>query len=95
MSFVSCVADKVLFLDKGKNYWIWDNCEEIMKAPKEERTKEFLLVTNEHLFDTVEEIESGNAMFHSDFFLWVGAQEKMNSSSSFFREDRSFLNLIQ
>ena len=40
MSFVSQVADKVLFLDKGKIIES-GTPEEIMKAPKEERTKEF------------------------------------------------------
>ena len=52
MSFVSQVADKVLFLDKGKIIES-GTPEEIMKSPKEERTKEFLLVTNEHLFDII------------------------------------------
>ena len=40
MSFVSQVADKVLFLDKGKIIES-GTPEEIMNAPKEERTKEF------------------------------------------------------
>ena len=40
MSFVSQVADKVLFLDKGKIIET-GTPEEIMNAPKEERTKEF------------------------------------------------------
>ena len=40
MSFVSQVADKVLFLDKGKIIES-GTPEEIMKSPKEERTKEF------------------------------------------------------
>ena len=52
MSFVSQVADKVLFLDKGKIIES-GTPEEIMKAPKEERTKNSLLVTNEHLFDII------------------------------------------
>ena len=40
MRFVSQVADKVLFLDKGKIIES-GTPEEIMNAPKEERTKEF------------------------------------------------------
>ena len=40
MSFVSQVADKVLFLDKGKIIES-GTPEEIMNAPKEERTKDF------------------------------------------------------
>ena len=40
MSFVSQVADKVLFLDKGQIIET-GTPEEIMNAPKEERTKEF------------------------------------------------------
>lgn len=40
MSFVSQVADKVLFLDKGHIIEM-GTPEEIMSHPKEERTKEF------------------------------------------------------
>ncbi|MDK6276013.1 glutamine ABC transporter ATP-binding protein GlnQ, partial [Pseudoglutamicibacter cumminsii] len=41
MSFVSQVADKVLFLDKGHIIEM-GTPDEIMNHPKEERTKEFL-----------------------------------------------------
>ena len=40
MSFVSQVADKVLFLDKG-HIIETGTPDEIMNRPKEERTKEF------------------------------------------------------
>ena len=40
MSFVAQVADKVLFLDKGRIIES-GTPEEIMQHPKEERTKEF------------------------------------------------------
>lgn len=53
MSFVSQVADKVLFLDKGHIIEM-GTPDEIMNHPKEERTKEFLPVTNGHIFDIIE-----------------------------------------
>ena len=40
MTFVAQVADKVLFLDKGRIIET-GTPEEIMQHPKEERTKEF------------------------------------------------------
>ena len=54
MSFVAQVADKVLFLDKGRIIES-GTPEEIMQHPKEERTKESLLVTNGPMFDIIEE----------------------------------------
>ena len=45
MSFVSQVADKVLFLDKGKIIET-GTPEEIMNAPKEERATEFLSISS-------------------------------------------------
>ena len=45
MSFVAQVADKILFLDKGKIIES-GTPDEIIHHPKEERTKNSLLVTN-------------------------------------------------
>ena len=46
---------KVLFLDKRKDYWSLGTPDEIINHPKEERTKEFLLVTNGPTFDIIED----------------------------------------
>ena len=51
--FVAQVADKVLFQIKGKSSSPAPP-DEIINHPKEERTKEFLLVQNGLIFDIIE-----------------------------------------
>ena len=54
MSFVAQVADKVLFLDKGKIIES-GTPDEIINHPKKKEQKSSLLVTNGPIFDIIED----------------------------------------